>query len=96
MQLDIYWRLLMREINDEFSPHLQKLVDLGESGTDIMHGHLKNLMYECETKLMKIDNSNEDIKYWEGQLDALTECYVLTYNLAFALNERIVKNDRND
>jgi len=86
----------MREINDEFLPHLQELVDLGESGTDIMHGHLKNLMLDAETNLIKIDNSDEDIKYWEGRLDALTECYVLTYNLAFALNERIVKNDRND
>ncbi len=94
MQLDIYWRLLMREINDEFPPHLQKLVDLGESGIDIMHGHLKNLMLETETKLSDIGDSDDiaDKFYNEGRMDALTECYVLTYNLAFALNERIVKN----
>jgi hypothetical protein len=79
-------------------PHLQKLVDMGESGTDIMHGHLKNLMYDCETKLGEIGDSDNiaDKFYHEGRLDALTEFYSLTYNLAFALNERIVRNDRND
>ena len=79
-------------------PHLQKLVDLGESGTDIMHGHLKNLMYESEIKLGEIGDSDNiaDKFYHEGRLDALTEFYSLTYNLAFALNERIVRNDRND
>ena len=79
-------------------PHLQKLVDLGESGTDIMHGHLKNLMYDTETKLGEIGDSDNiaDKFYNEGRMDALTEIYSMTYNLAFALNERIVKNDRND
>jgi len=32
----------------QLDPRLQKLVDLGESGTDILHGELKNMMYECE------------------------------------------------
>ena len=82
----------MREINDEFSPHLQKLVDLGESGTDIMHGHMKNLMYECETKLSDISElqDNPEYKYLSGRMDTLTEIYIMTYNLAFALNERII------
>ena len=64
---------------------------MGESGTDIMHGELKNLMYECETKLLDISElqDNPEYKYILGRLDALTECYILTYNLAFALNERI-------
>ena len=82
----------MRDINDEFSPHLQKLVDMGESGTDIMHGHLKNLMYECEQQIDPLDKTEVELSYYNGRMDALTECYVLTYNLAFALNERIVKN----
>ena len=79
-------------------PHLQKLVDMNETGTDIMHGHLKNLMYDCETKLGEIGDSDNisDKFYHEGRMDALTEIYSMTYNLAFALNERIVKNDRND
>ena len=82
----------MRDINDQFHPRLQKLVDMGEPGTDIMHGELKNLMYECETKLLDISElqDNPEYKYILGRLDALTECYILTYNLAFALNERIV------
>ena len=82
----------------KLEPRLQKLVDLGESGTDIMHGHLKNLRYESEIKLGEIGDSDNiaDKFYYEGRMDALTECYILTYNLAFALNERIVKNDRND
>jgi hypothetical protein len=80
----------MRDINDEFPPHLQKLVDLGESGTDIMHGHLKNLMYECETKLIEIGDSDDiaDKFYHEGRMDALTEIYSMTYNLAFAISDR--------
>ena len=73
-------------------PRLQKLVDLGEPGTDIMHGELKNLMYECETKLSDIGDSDNiaDKFYYEGRMDALTEIYIMTYNLAFALNERII------
>ena len=92
MQLDIYWRYLMsfRDIPDEFPPHLQKLVDMGETGTDIMHGHMKNLMYDTETKLIEIGDSDNiaDKFYFEGRMDTLTEIYVLTYNLAFAINER--------
>ena len=82
----------MININGKLEPRLQNLVDLGESGTDIMHGHLKNLMYETEQSLLDISKSqdNPEYKYLSGRLDALTECYILTYNLAFSLNERIV------
>lgn len=87
----------MRDINTEFHPRLQKLVDLGESGTDILHGELKNLMLEAENQLglaqAQEDETEEAMDsmertYWEGQMDALTEIYALTYNLAFAINER--------
>jgi len=82
----------MININGKLEPRLQKLVDLGESGTDIMHGHLKNLMYETEQSLLDISEfqDNPEYKYLSGRLDALTECYILTYNLTFALNERII------
>ena len=71
----------------KLEPHLQRLIDLGESGTNIMHGELKNLMLEAEN--MMLTRSNPDYKiYWEGQLEALTRVYQLTYQLAFALNER--------
>lgn len=92
----------MRDINTEFHPRLQKLVDLGESGTDILHGELKNLMLEAENQLglaqAQEDETEEAMDsmertYWEGQMDALTEVYALTYNLAFAINER--KNNDN-
>lgn len=85
----------------ELPDHLQKLIDLGESGTDIMHGELKNLMYEAEQQLAlaqeEEDRTEEAIdsmerKYWEGQLDALAHVYSLTYALAFALQERAQKN----
>lgn len=77
---------------DDFKldPRLQKQVDMGETGTDIMHGELKNLMYECETKLAEIGDSDNiaDKFYHEGRMDALTDIYIMTYNLAFAINER--------
>jgi hypothetical protein len=87
----------MRDINSEFHPRLQKLVDLGESGTDILHGELKNLLLEAENQLglaqAQEDKTEEAMDsmertYWEGQMDALTEVYALTYNLSFAINER--------
>jgi hypothetical protein len=87
----------MRDINSEFHPRLQKLVDLGESGTDILHGELKNLLLEAENQLILAQKQEEETEeamdsmertYWEGQMDALTEVYALTYNLSFAINER--------
>ena len=78
---------------------LQKLVDLGEAGTDILHGELKNLMLDAQTELeeaLRIEQETDyddamdsmERKYWEGQLDALTHVYALTYALAFAIDER--------
>ncbi|NBX78476.1 hypothetical protein EBQ93_03870 [bacterium] len=81
----------------ELEPHLQKQVDAGSSGTDILHGHLKVLMLDAENELKNAqeieDESGEAMdsmerKYWEGQLDALTYVYQMTYALAFAINER--------
>jgi|LakMenEpi03Aug12_release.lakeMendotaPanAssembly.Ray.scaffolds.fasta_scaffold01503_55 hypothetical protein len=83
----------------QLEPRLQKLIDLGESGTDILHGELKNLMYEAEKELIEAQRIEEDNdysdamesmerKYWEGQLDAMSHVYGLTYALAFAISER--------
>jgi hypothetical protein len=66
---------------------LQKLVDMGESGTDILHGELKNLMYKAETKL-SVALLGEGYEYLEGRLDAFVEVYKLTYDLAFAISDR--------
>ncbi len=84
----------------QLSPRLQKLIDMGESGTDILHGELKNMMYECEQVLIPLlDNSDKlgsdeeyhdtvDRLYNEGYMDALSAVYSLTYELAFAIDER--------
>ena len=82
----------------ELEPYLQRQIDAGSSGTDILHGHLKVLMLEAEEELRlaqeEEDRTEEAIdsmerKYWEGQLDALTYVYSMTYALSFAINERI-------
>jgi len=88
----------MQAIN-ELEPYLQKSVDAGISGLDIMHGHLKTLMLEAEQELeeasrIEIENDYSDAiesmerKYWEGQCDALSHLYALTYQLSFAIAER--------
>jgi|688.fasta_scaffold74135_5 hypothetical protein len=60
-------------------PHLQKAInDTSIDLIDIMHGELKNLMYEYENKKF------EDQGYGEGYQDALADLYSLTYELIFA------------
>ena len=87
-------------ITTHLEPRLQKLVDLGESGTDILHGELKNLMYEAEKDFLEAQRIEEDNdysdamesmerRYWEGQMDALSWVYALTYQLSFAISDRI-------
>jgi hypothetical protein len=86
-------------MNNTLDPRLQKLVDLGESGTDILHGELKNLMYQTEQALAEYtDHKNEqydqtvDRLHLEGMLDAYIEVYKLTYDLAFAISDRTRAN----
>jgi hypothetical protein len=92
----------MQAIN-ELEPYLQKAVDAGISGLDIMHGHLKTLMLEAERELeeasrIEIENDYSDAiesmerKYWEGQADALAHVYALTYQLSFAIAEREMRD----
>jgi hypothetical protein len=77
-------------------PYLQRQVDHGISGIDVMHGHLKVLMLEAEQQLTEAQRVEEDNdysdamesmerKYWEGQVDALGHLYSLTYDLSFAI-----------
>ena len=81
-------------MSDELDPHLQKLVNMDITGLDIMHGELKNLMYETEQELLDTSELQDmpKYKYLSGRLDALTDIYVMTYNLAFAINERAKQN----
>ena len=79
-------------------PHLQRMVNAGVTGLDIMHGELKNLMLIAEQEFTEISTEEEEGDYGdamlsmdrtraEGRLDALTELYQLTYQLSFAIGE---------
>ena len=78
-------------------PHLQKLVNAGVNGLDIMHGELKNLMLIAEQELadaQAIEDETEEAMdsmartEAEGRLDTLVELYKLTYDLSFAIGEK--------
>lgn len=82
--------------------HLQKQVDMGSSGLDIIHGHLKVLMLEAENQLgMAQETENESGEamdsmvrtYWEGVLEALGNVYKLTYDLSFAIAAKEAANE---
>ena len=77
--------------------HLQRMIDAGVNGLDIMHGELKNLMLIAEQELAEAqaieDESEEamdsmDRTRCEGALDTLVELYNLTYQLSFAIGAR--------
>ena len=78
---------------------LQAMVDMKIPALDIIHGELKNLMLQADeelTEAQRIEEENDyddamesmERKYWEGQVDALTHLYQLTYQLSFAEAER--------
>jgi len=78
-------------------PHLQRLVNAGVNGLDIMHGELKNLMLIAEEQLawaIDIEKETEEAMdsmartEAEGRLDTLVELYKLTYDLSFAIGEK--------
>ncbi|CAB4185383.1 hypothetical protein UFOVP1119_41 [uncultured Caudovirales phage] len=82
-------------------PYLQKQVELGMDGADILHGHLKTLMYEAEQQLDLCIQAEEESEEAmdsmarteaSGYLDALSEIYGLTYAIAFAKQD--IKNRR--
>jgi hypothetical protein len=78
-------------------PHLQRLVNAGVSGLDIMHGELKNLMLIAEQELASAIEREEETEEamdsmvrteCEGALDTLVALYELTYQLSFAIGAR--------
>jgi len=84
----------------QLDPRLQLAVNMGVSGTDILHGELKNLMLEAETEYLEIEKEEREGGYSdamlsmdrtraEGRMDALVEVYALTYQLSFAIADRI-------
>jgi hypothetical protein len=59
-------------------PHLEKgIEDVTIPLIDLMHGHLKVEMIDCEEAM--IDNPD---RFLEGYMEALTNMYCLTYNLS--------------
>jgi len=68
---------------------LQLAVNMGVSGTDILHGELKNLMYDTEQRIANADGADPVYPYLEGMLDAYVKVYQLTYDLSFAIADRI-------
>ena len=83
--------------DDELPEHLQRMVNAGVSGLDIMHGELKNLMLIAEEQLswaIDIEKETEEAMdsmsrtECEGRLDTLVELYKLTYALSFAIGAR--------
>jgi len=48
---------------------------------DLIHGHLKVVMVDCEEKLERCDQDDER-EWLDGYMQALTELYCLTYNLS--------------
>ena len=55
----------------QLAPHLQRMVDAGVSGTDILHGELKNLMLIAETEYLKL-------KKRSVRVTTLTQCFLWT------------------
>jgi hypothetical protein len=66
---------------------IKQLVGRNISGLDIIHGELKNLMYEVEQDMIDIDVDDPIYKYMEGMLDAYVKVYQLTYDISFSGGE---------
>ena len=71
--------------------HLEKaLEDTSIPLIDIMHGHLKVEMLDIEQLL---DGDNDD-RFLQGYMQALTNIYALTYNLS--IDRALIEKDQND
>lgn len=82
------------------SAEIQELVDRGISGTDILHGYLKNEMLEADEHLetaKRIEEENDysdamesmERTYAEGFVDALTMVNSIVIDLTYALEARV-------
>jgi hypothetical protein len=61
--------------------YLEKgLEDISIPLIDLLHGHLKVVMLDCETKLERCEGDERE--WLDGYMEALTEVYCLTYNLS--------------
>lgn len=83
---------------------IQKLIDSGVSGTDILHGYMKNMMYETDLELAPLQANSEELGsdedysdtvdrlYNEGYMDALVTVNTFITDLTYAIDERNIKN----
>jgi hypothetical protein len=92
----------MKETPDPIQPHLQRMVDHGVSGIDILHGELKNLMLLAEKELehaQAVEDETEEAMdsmertRAEGMLDAYSHLYALTYDISFAIQDKESSNE---
>lgn len=60
---------------------IKSLEDVSIPLIDIMHGHLKVEMLECQEKLERCDQ-NDEHEWLDGYMQALTNMYCMTYNLS--------------
>jgi len=79
---------------------VQKLIDSGVSGTDILHGYLKNMLYETDLILAPLQENSEELGsdedysdtvdrlYNEGYMDALIVVNQFVLDLTYAIDER--------
>ena len=83
----------------ELPAHLQRMVNAGVSGLDILHGELKNLMLMAEQELTEAQAREDETEEamdsmerarCESILDVYADLYKLTYDLSFAIG---AKND---
>ena len=71
--------------------HLEKaLEDISIPLIDILHGHLKVEMLDLEQLL---DGDNDD-RFLQGYMEALTNIYALTYNLS--IDRALIEKEQND
>ena len=71
--------------------HLEKgIEDVTIPLIDLMHGHLKVEMLDLEELL---DGDNDD-RFLQGYMEALTNIYALTYNLS--IDRALIEKDQND
>ena len=91
----------MEQSSNKLEPHLQRVVDAGVSGIDIMHGQLKLDMLEAEGSLQDAQEveaasgeamDSMERKYWEGYYEALEYVYKMTYDISFAVAEHEALN----
>ena len=84
-------------LEEPIDSRLRKLVGLDVPAIDIMHGELKIALVNAEeqyTLAVEEEERTEEAidsmerKYWEGQVDALSWVYKMTYDITFLIDDK--------